>query len=526
MQEQAVTLSYAQSVYGILELNETMPAFTTRKYTLRPFTTRDLVPNAGDSWTAHTIMYSMGLECEKAQKAGARNNTWLEEALVQVRPGTSILRNLTWSFTSEVGFNNSVGCYVSSPQQNGAVVGDLVDPRASTRFKKFSASYMGYFSPVYASSLDVNDSLQDQRWCRFRGNGTFFATFTQNKERKQDPPSNITAIFCRPVYYEQDVEATVDAMTGKPQNISLSSARRKISAGIFNTTVFEEILASGNRLFQTRHDNLPMITLPRYLEYLYDTDLTPSAGSPMMTTVMSRSKDRWPELLDSEKLASAYEIVYQLFFARAMADILDPNVSTPTSTKSPGLFRTQLEAVVLEPIFTYMVEGFLVVISMAAIALICIGYVGQKKRALVDDPGKHETYRIHSFLLMFSFFGLYHVNGGRQCQSTCQVWRSGLCVNAIFQSKAPCERFQTRKRSWVTTLSISKSKQLTHSSISNVAVSSELQQPLLKTNEPRLPKPIRPTEFRLVTGIPFISLFVALMIAIAVLFTRSQPHGK
>jgi len=248
MQERAMILSYAQSVYGILELNETMPAFTTRNYTLRPFTTQDLIPSTGDSWTARTIMYSMDLECEKAQKAGARNETWLEEALVQVRPGTNVLRNMTWSFKSEAGFNNSVDCYVSSPQQNGAVVGDLTGPRASTRFKKFSASYMGYFSPLYAASLVGIESLQDQRWCRFRGNGTFFATFTQNKERKQDPPSNITAIFCKPVYYQQDVEATLDAITGKPQNISLFSARRNISAEVFNTTVFEETLASGTRL--------------------------------------------------------------------------------------------------------------------------------------------------------------------------------------------------------------------------------------------------------------------------------------
>jgi hypothetical protein len=526
MQEQAMTLSYAQSVYGILELNETMPTFTTRNYTLRPFTTRGHIPSAGDSWTLHTIMYSMSLGCEKAQIAGARNDTWVEEVLVQIRPGTNVIRNLTWPVTSEAGFNNSAGCYVSWPQQNGAVVGDLIDPRQSTRFKKFSASYTGYFSRIYAASLLGWDSLQDQQFCGIRGNETFFATFTQNKEKKQDPPSNITAIFCRPLYYEQDVEATVDAMTGKPQNISLLSAKRKISAEVFNTTVFEETLASGIRLLQTRQDNLPMSTLPRYLENLYDTDLTPSIASPMMTTVMSVSKDRLQELLDPEKLARAYEIVYQLFFACAMADILNPNVSMPSSTKSTGSFRTQMEAVVLEPIFTYTVEGLLAVISMAAIALICIGYVGHKNRALVDDPGKHEIYHVHSLLLIFSFSGLCHVDDGRQHQSTCKIRRPGLCFNAIFQSKAPCKRFQTRKRSLVSTLSISQSIQLTDSSIRNVALSSELQQPLLKPNQPRLSKPIRPKEFHWIIGIPFISLFVALMIALAVLFTRSRPHGK
>jgi hypothetical protein len=433
LQEQELTLSYAQSVYGILELNETLPAFTTRNYTLRPFTARDLRPSAGDSWTARTTMYSMSLGCEKAQIAGARNHTWVEEVLVQIRPGTNVLRNMTWADTSKAGFNNSAGCYVSPPQQNGAVVGELTGTVVPTRFKKFSASYMGYFSHIYAAYAQGWKTLQDQSFCGILGKGTFFATYTQNKEKRQDPLSNITAIFCKPSYYEQDVEATVDAITGKPENVSVVSTERKISAEVFNTTVFEETLASGIRLLQTRQDNLPLISLPRYLEKLYDTDLTPSVASPMMTTVMSVSKDHLQELLDPEKLARAYEIVYQLFFARAMADILKPDVSTSSPRRITGSYQTQMEAVVLEPIFTYLVEGFLAVISVAAIVLIYIGYIGQRSRALVDDPGKYRAYRKLSLLLTFSFSGLCHVDGGRQHRSTCQIWRFGLCVNTIFQ---------------------------------------------------------------------------------------------
>lgn len=61
---------------------------------------------------------------------------------------------------------------------------------------------------------------------------------------------------------------------------------------------------------------------------------------------------------------------------------------------------------------------------------------------------------------------------------------------------------------------------------------SELQQPLLQTtpteghNRTQLLKPRRPKEFDAITGIPFISLFIALMIALAVLFAKSQPYGK
>jgi hypothetical protein len=393
VQEQGLTLSYAQSVYGILELNETLPAFTTRNYTLRPFTASDPKPSVGDSWTTRTILYSMSLGCEMARAAGARNHTWIEEELTLIPPNTTVLMNHTYSETSAAGFNNSAGCYVSWPQQNGAVIGDLINPTQPPRFRKFSASYMGYFTGTYATYMRGWKSIKEEPFCGVRGKGTFFATFTQNKEKKQDPLSDITAIFCRPSYYEQDVETTVDARTGRPEKVSFIGTKRNISAEIFNTTVFEETLASGIRLLQTRQDNLPLISLPRYLETLYDTDLTPSTASPMMTTVMSVSKDRFQDLLNAEKLARAYEVVYQLFFARAMTDILNTNFTTATTTKIVGSRQTQMEAVTLEPIFTYLVEGLLVIISVAAIALIYLGYVGKRSRALTDDPGKHPAFR-------------------------------------------------------------------------------------------------------------------------------------
>jgi hypothetical protein len=42
----------------------------------------------------------------------------------------------------------------------------------------------------------------------------------------------------------------------------------------------------------------------------------------------------------------------------------------------------------------------------------------------------------------------------------------------------------------------------------------------------QLGKPTMPTEYRLFTAIPFTSLFITLMILLAVLFEKSRPHGK
>ena len=42
----------------------------------------------------------------------------------------------------------------------------------------------------------------------------------------------------------------------------------------------------------------------------------------------------------------------------------------------------------------------------------------------------------------------------------------------------------------------------------------------------KLAQPTRPQEFHWITTVPFTSLFLALAIALAVLFTKSLPNGK
>ena len=333
IQEQALTLSYAQSAFGILKLNETLPAFTTRNYTLKPFTASGRAPVPEDSWTVNTVLYSMNLRCEKAEIAGKINGTVIEQKTVLYAvPGDNDppqyeekIENVTHTITSDAGFNSSTGCYISRATFNNNTSGEQVmvnSKPVSQRYRKFSASYEGYFSPSLVTG-SASGNLRDRSFCGVLGNQTFFATFTQNKKDKLDPASGITALFCKPFYYEQDVEATVDAMTGEPRNVSSIGTKRLISADLFNSTVFEDTLASGERQIQTREEALPMITIPRHLEDLYDTELSPSvfAAPPILTTVMSQSKDYFQELQDPEKLGEAYELVYQVFLARAMTDI-------------------------------------------------------------------------------------------------------------------------------------------------------------------------------------------------------------
>lgn len=399
-QERSLSLAYAQSAYAILNFNETLPPFTARNYTLRPFAAAGREAKAGESWTANSTLYSMDLQCDRAEAAGERNTTVVVQeekyyASPDGGPPIKKMEDVTYTTISDAGFNSSAGCYVPHRRLNNNTDGAqvLVNGKPVEQYyRKYSTDYKGWFSPSLATG-SISGNLRSSPSCGDRGNHTFFAYFTQNKKTDVDTDNEITAIFCTPSYYEQNVEATVDSMTGAPTNVNLIGGRRPISPGLFNSTVFEDTLASGERQIQTRQDSLPGISIPRHPEDLYDMDLTPAvfATPPIMTTVMSHAKAGLPDLLEPEKLSQAYETVYRLFFARAMTDILRPDF-TVAARVTAGQLHSRTEAVVLEPVFVYLVESLLGVISLAILALMYIGFTERASSRLVDDPGKNADF--------------------------------------------------------------------------------------------------------------------------------------
>jgi hypothetical protein len=91
-QEANMTYQYAESVYGIAVLNETLTSYMARNYTLAPFrpssTVTHRLPDQGN-WTAETWMYSLDMHCEPPVK-------WVKEP-----------------FTNWVFANSSNGCSYS-----------------------------------------------------------------------------------------------------------------------------------------------------------------------------------------------------------------------------------------------------------------------------------------------------------------------------------------------------------------------------------------------------------------------------
>jgi hypothetical protein len=193
-QERDLTISYARSAYGILELNDTLPAYMTAEYTLAPFTASGLARQPKGTWIANTTLYSLDVHCEEG------------------RPTID-------SDSERPACISSDGCSVVDGDFNNQTIGDLpllnsgVFSNPHIHVKTFSAVHLGrhnYDDGCYYGERREWVSLDSA--CS-TGNVTFFSAFVPNKAREEDSSNPMTTVFCGLSYYEQPVQATVDALT-------------------------------------------------------------------------------------------------------------------------------------------------------------------------------------------------------------------------------------------------------------------------------------------------------------------------
>jgi hypothetical protein len=152
-QATSLTFRYMQSTYGIAALNETLPPYMTRNYTLAPFepsvSTHDDITGQG-TYTAPTTMYQLDLTCEDASHKADNSR--------------------------EIFFASSSGCNASvSLGLNGnETIADNAFQSDVLSVKKYIGKYVGYhnggFADYYLST-----------YCPATANNTFLAAFTKSK---------------------------------------------------------------------------------------------------------------------------------------------------------------------------------------------------------------------------------------------------------------------------------------------------------------------------------------------------------
>jgi hypothetical protein len=363
-QPSELSLRFAQSTYGIAVLNETLTQYMARNYTLapiRPSAGAKSNSTSGGNWTAPTTMYSLDL--------------WCERAVLSQNPGP----------VGGLVANSSNGCAFTMGLTGNITVGENSQSNSPVfDAKEFTAMYAGYSNPRGFADYALVDE------CPTSSNSTFYAAVARNKVRHEDSPSNVTSIFCWPTYYQQDVIATVDSQTLIPVKVEAIGAKQPLAQNLFNTSRFEDLMSSGSFGVIVKADVLPATkSVPDYIEYIAQTNVSLTSGpvgagriQPMVGLSLAVGNRSVEDYLDWKVLAQSYAAAYRLSFARAMRDVLDADFRTAENVA--GYMRYTTEAVVLEPVFVYIVEGLLGIVSVATIALLYLSYT--RKRNLASNP--------------------------------------------------------------------------------------------------------------------------------------------
>jgi hypothetical protein len=367
-----ITGRYVQSAHGIIWLNETLPPYMTRDYVLAPFKPRmagnDLAVNS--IWSSDTTLYSVDMKCEtptiqvsnQTQYSGSQDKTTIvQTAKYMSSNGCGFPTDAYDSFGNE-----TIG---PNPSFQNQTVYDT---------KEFASMYVGYYQ---TDSADFHL----EKLCPKTSNHTFMAFFTRNKKSTNDSPQNVTRLYCTPFYYQQEVTATLDASTRRPLNVTTKGDKTPLPAEKWNTTFFEYQMNGGRNNEQPR-DSLPLDYWPDQLETVSNLPLSLGAQGTVLSGMagfsIGATNHSLEELLDPEALRSAYEATYRIIFARSMVEILDQDFTA--SVARNGSLEYMMAAVVVVPVFTYVVQGLLGFISLCSMALLVISL--QRKWSLHSDP--------------------------------------------------------------------------------------------------------------------------------------------
>ncbi|CAO2647279.1 Nn.00g082010.m01.CDS01 [Neocucurbitaria sp. VM-36] len=466
---------YAQSTYGIVTLNETLPAFMARNYTLKPFQISsdvDEVAQGQENWTAKTTMYFLNLYCEDASHKATNSKR----------------RN---DYTSNNGCNFTAG--LTGNQSVGEDFGLGSD---TFGVKQYTGQYVGYWNHQGFADYSLD------AYCPDSANRTFFAAFTKNKEKIEDSPQNVTAVYCNTTYYQQPVLATVDSVNRRPLHIQPLGEKQLLAPDIFNISSFEESLNAGSLGHEVRGDSLPASSVPRYLEPLARTNITLTGGDIRMVGLSFGASNRpLEEYLDWQILSKSYADAYRLIFARAMVDVLGNDFQSAEAIIGERKITT--EAIVLEPVFVYIVEALLGVVSLATIGLLYLSTTRPKN--LRSNPGTIASVMslvADSQPLLSDFQDL------------------DCCTMDEMKAILGQKRYRLVNDG-------------THTGIVEVDTATsdleDLQSPMLSHSRRETPsniaKPIRPLEFSLWTASPLVCLFIALAICLALIFVKAEMQG-
>ena len=318
--------------YAIQWLGQSYPPFMASDYALLPFYVENdpALTKLNTNWTATTTRYTTELECWPAQ-------------VFDSGPPTR----------GEYNFLNGQGC-------NTTVV-----PRSYT---EYSMHYIGYETSPWS------DYWLGGPACPPTSNSThqFLAIWwKQYNDYGEVPDYEMTALFCQPYYFKQEVRATVRADTLEPiaSSIEELSDKKLLSGEEFNSTAFEFLLAHGideNPVLRDRPFNNAIELNPQ----IEDTGLNMPVENMVGFAVAGNDRPTG-DYSDPKVLQAAFADTHKYLFSVAVSTLLTNKTDalnvTATSTFS-------LTGIVASQPFCASVEALLVLAAAFTFLLLWLSH--------------------------------------------------------------------------------------------------------------------------------------------------------
>ncbi|KAM5342421.1 hypothetical protein ACJ41O_013387 [Fusarium nematophilum] len=335
--------------YAVGWLNQPFPAFTTSKYALLPFyAEKSPAPAKVESnLTAVTTKLWTELKCWPAE---------------MVRDGPR--SKASFFFLNGQGCNTTVA----------------FNPTAHSKML-----YIGYSSSPYSDLWIGGPS------CPKTANSThqFLAIWSKATpvSGSLTPNFNITALFCQPQYYKQQVLATVKSSDFEPDRDSVQpvSPRQILSDREFNSTAFEFILANGMADRPIVRDFPFNIVVEQHPRLNY-TNFTQPVSNMVGFAVAGKDLPG-DSYSDPEVLQKAYYDAHQYLFSIVVNKLLTNETEMPNRTASTEYF---LSGVIVSRAFATTLDCLLVVI--AAFAAVILWFCRKAPSNLPMNPSSISRY--------------------------------------------------------------------------------------------------------------------------------------
>ncbi|KAL8978645.1 MAG: hypothetical protein Q9205_005820, partial [Flavoplaca limonia] len=433
--------------YGITWLGQEFPSFVNAEVAVSPFQLelQDQPLSPREMWTTTTNLYTTQLTCTSA-KVGGNPNT-----------GPT--------------FDDGQGCQT--------------DPVAPLTAKGYRAIYMGYFNDPH-----VDWSLS-YLGCRAISRQTFLAIWAAVDNSTY---TKTTALFCKPTYAVQRVQATVAAANGSLIDTLPIGPPMPLSEELFNVTEFAYLLGAGLPDQSLRAE----VTESRVIDQwnrLQHIEISWPVGN-MVGFALGASKRPPDDFFDPAVLASSYQSAHQLLFGLAIRSMVSNKTTAPDWRH--GSVASEVRAIVVVQPLAAVVEAFLGLVTLFVLSLLMVS--STRRSQLYADPAS-----------ISDIIELIKVSGSRS-----------LIVSKLMDLNDGASRFKLREGKLSACFADSATTSTRNPSVTQLS-------PSLKTHKEtltQLNRTQRPFEMKWISGIPFITILLVAVIALMTVYIRiAEDNG-